>query len=107
MFLAAFTYENLLLIFQSSFRLESRVSGRGLKNVQKYMAPFNMLNEISYLLVQGEILEVLMTTEERAIQEIITKVSTRVLRLRSGFLENFTKVVLETWQTVKNLKRLM
>ena len=49
------------------------------------MAPFNMLNEISYLLVQGEILEVLMTTEERAIQEIITKVSTRVLRLRSGF----------------------
>lgn len=71
------------------------------------MAPFNMLNEISYLLVQGEILEVLMTTEERAIQEIITKVSTRVLRLRSGFLENFTKVVLETWQTVKNLKRLM
>ena len=71
------------------------------------MASFNMLNEISYLLVQGEILEVLMTTEERAIQEIITKVSTRVLRLRSGFLENFTKVVLETWQTVKNLKRLM
>ena len=71
------------------------------------MAPFNMLNEIFYLLVQGEILEVLMTIEERAIQEIITKVSTRVLRLRSGFLENFTKVVLETWQTVKNLKRLM
>lgn len=71
------------------------------------MASFNMLNEISYLLVQGEILEVLMTIEERAIQEIITKVSTRVLRLRSGFLENFTKVVLETWQTVKNLKRLM
>ena len=66
-----------------------------------------MLNEIFYLLVQGEILEVLMTIEERAIQEIITKVSTRVLRLRSGFLENFTKVVLETWQTVKNLKRLM
>ena len=32
------------------------------------MAPFNMLNEISYLLVQSEILEVLMTTEERAIQ---------------------------------------
>ena len=32
------------------------------------MAPFNMLNEISYLLVQGEILEVLMTIEETAIQ---------------------------------------
>ena len=105
MFLAAFTYENSLLIFQSSFRLESRVSGRGLKNVQKYMAPFNMLNEISYLLVQGEILEVLMTTEERAIQEIITKVSTRVLRLRSGFLENFTKVVLENHVNVANCQK--
>ena len=61
-----------------------------------------MLNEISYLLVQGEILEVLMTTEERAIQEIITKVSTRVLRLRSGVLENFTKVVLENHVNVAN-----
>ena len=38
MFLAAFTYENSLLIFQSSFRLESRVSGRGLKNVQVHGA---------------------------------------------------------------------
>ena len=68
-----------------------------------------MLNEISYLLVQGEILEVLMTTEERAIQEIyrdiITKVSTRVLRLRSGFLENFTKVVLENHVNVANCQK--
>ena len=60
-----------------------------------------MLNEISYLLVQGEILEVLMTTEERAIQEIISKVGTRVLRLRSCFLENFTKVVLGPIYTVR------
>ena len=64
-----------------------------------------MLNEIFYLLVQGEILEVLMTIEERAIQEIITKVSTRVLRLRSGFLENFTKVVLENHVNVPNCQK--
>lgn len=69
------------------------------------MASFNMLNEISYLLVQGEILEVLMTIEERAIQEIITKVSTRVLRLRSGFLENFTKVVSENHVNVANCQK--
>lgn len=34
------------------------------------MAPFNMLDKISYSLVQGEILEILKTIEEKAIQEI-------------------------------------
>ena len=69
------------------------------------MAPFNMLDKISYSLVQGEILEILKTIEEKAIQEITAKVSTRVYRLKSGFLVNFTKVVLENHVTMVNCQK--
>ena len=69
MILAAFTYENLLLIFQSSFRLEIAVSvEEDLKIFKRSWRLSTYKMKSFYLLVQGEILEVLMTIEETAIQ---------------------------------------